>query len=340
MSRPPRVRPPAANRTGGQPPESPAPVADQATRPVRTKPPVKPKVKAAPAGASKAGSRPAARGARAQTRRKGSRQRNRARTQTARRWQRTRRVLLLLWRAPGFAQAALILALLALLIPASNWIYQVARKPSELFFPVSDALFKTPAETWATYAPLFHAHSTPLMTPELLAALAQSEASGNPVARTYWRWSWSLNPFEIYRPASSAVGMYQITDGTFEEARRYCIRQHRVTADGPWHDWDSCWFNGFYTRVLPSHAVEMTAANLDRRVHETLARKGIRRASLKQKQDLAIVTHLCGAGAGAKFAARGLKAYPGQRCGDHPLQHYLDRVHGYAKVFAKLRSRG
>ena len=29
---------------------------------------------------------------------------------------------------------------------------------------------KTPAETWATYAPLFHAHSTPLMTPELLAA--------------------------------------------------------------------------------------------------------------------------------------------------------------------------
>jgi hypothetical protein len=313
---------------------------DQATRPVRTKPPVKPKVKAAPAGASTAGNRPAARGARAETRRKGSRQRSRARTQTARRWQRTRRVLLLLWRAPGFAQAALLLALLALLIPASNWIYQVARKPSELFFPVSAALYKTPAETWATYAPLFHAHSTQLMTPELLAALAQSEASGNPVARTYWRWSWSLNPFEIYRPASSAVGMYQITDGTFAEARRYCIRQHRVTADGPWHDWDSCWFNGLYTRVLPSHAVEMTAANLDRRVHETLARKGIRHASLKQKQDLAIVTRLCGAGAGAKFAARGLRAYPGQRCGDHPLQHYLDRVHGYAKVFAKLRSRG
>ena len=29
------------------------------------------------------------------------------------------------------------------------------------------------------------------MTPELLAALAQVEGSGNPVARTYWRWSWS-----------------------------------------------------------------------------------------------------------------------------------------------------
>lgn len=292
------------------------------------------------AAATKTRNKPAAPGARAGTSRKPGRERIRAAAQMDGRLKRMRRALHLLWRAPGFVQAALILMLLAVLLPASNWVYQVARKPSELFFPVSDTLFKTPAETWATYEPLFHAHSTPLMTPELLAALAQSEASGNPVARTYWRWSWSLNLFEIYRPASSAVGMYQITDGTFEEARRYCIRRHRVTADGPWHDWDSCWFNDLYTRVLPSHAVEMTAANLDRRVHETLARKGITRASLRQKQDLAIVTHLCGAGAGAKFAARGLRAYPGQRCGDHPLQHYLDRVHGYAKVFEKLRRRG
>ncbi len=27
----------------------------------------------------------------------------------------------------------------------------------------------------------------------------------------------------MYRPASSAVGMYQITDGTFAEARHLCI---------------------------------------------------------------------------------------------------------------------
>ncbi len=246
----------------------------------------------------------------------------------------------MLWRAPGFVQAALILSVLAVLIPASNWLYQVARKPSELFFPVSEALYKTPRETWATYAPLFRAHSTSLMTPELLAALAQAEASGNPVARTYWRWSWSLNPFEIYRPASSAAGMYQITDGTFEEARRYCIRGHRVRREGPWHDWDSCWFNALYTRVLPSHAIEMTAANLHRRVQEILVRRGIRRASRKQQQDLAIVTHLCGAGAAARFAAQGLRPRPGQHCGDHDLARYLARVHDLAAGFARLSREG
>ena len=96
---------------------------------------------------------------------------------------------------------------------ALNWVYQVVRKPTELFFPVSGALSKTPAETWRQYEPIFRAHSTAVITPELLAALAQVEGSGNPVARTYWRWRLTWNPFELYRPASSAVGMYQITDG-------------------------------------------------------------------------------------------------------------------------------
>jgi len=36
-----------------------------------------------------------------------------------------------------------------------NWVYQVARKPSELFFPVSGTLNKTPAETWRRYSPPF-----------------------------------------------------------------------------------------------------------------------------------------------------------------------------------------
>jgi hypothetical protein len=73
-----------------------------------------------------------------------------------------------------------------------------------------------------------------------------------------WRFSW--NPVELDRPASSAVGMFQITDGTFAEARRYCIHRHVVVEDGPWYDPRSCWFNALYTRVVPGHAEEMTAA--------------------------------------------------------------------------------
>jgi hypothetical protein len=219
---------------------------------------------------------------------------------------------------------------------AVNWLYQVARKPTELFFPVSGALYKTPSETWREYATLFRAHATAVITPEFLAALAQVEATGNPLARTYWRWRAASDPFEIYRPASSAAGMYQITDATFAEARRYCIRDRAVVEDGPWHDFGSCWFNGLYTRVVPSHAIELTSAYLDRRVAATLARNRIANATLQQKQDLAAVIHLCGAGAGDAYARRGLRPTAGQRCGDHDLRDYLARLNAMKRTFARI----
>jgi hypothetical protein len=229
----------------------------------------------------------------------------------------------------GFA--ALLLALLAV-----NWVYQVVRKPAELFFPVSGVLSKTPAETWRQYGPIFRGHSTAVMTPELLAALAQVEGSGNPVARTYWRWRLTREPFEVYRPASSAVGMYQITDGTFRQAKRYCIHDHAVVEDGPWHDLRSCWFNGLYARVVPSHAVEMTSALLDRSVANTLARQPVAAATIQQKQDLAAIIHLCGAGAGNAYARRGFQLTGGQVCGAHDARGYLARVNAMRRLFSQL----
>ena len=110
---------------------------------------------------------------------------------------------------------ASVLAFLA----SGNFVYQVARKPTEMFFPVSGVLHKMPTETWEAYAPLFREHSTAAVPPELLAALAQVEAAGNPLARTYWRWSLTWDPLSVYKPASSAVGMYQMTDAAFTDAR-------------------------------------------------------------------------------------------------------------------------
>ena len=49
-------------------------------------------------------------------------------------------------------QVLVALTMTVLLWLALNWIYQVARKPSELFFPVSGTLNKTPAETWRRWA--------------------------------------------------------------------------------------------------------------------------------------------------------------------------------------------
>ena len=239
-------------------------------------------------------------------------------------------------RAPRPAQVLLGMSALVMLWLVLNWGYQVIRKPSELFFPVSGTLYKTPSETWRQYAPAFEKYATKIMTPDFLAALAQVEGSGNPIVRTYWRWSWSPWPFEVYRPASSAVGMYQITDGTFAEARRYCIRHHAVVEDGPWNDWRSCWFNRFYTRVVPAHAVELTAAFLDHNVASILERHDINLATLQQKQDLAALIHLCGAGAGEAYAERGLRLLDAQRCGDHEARGYIARVNAMKRVFTML----
>ncbi len=223
---------------------------------------------------------------------------------------------------------------------AINWVYQTIRKPTELFFPLSGRLTKSLPETWQHYAPLFRQHSTAVIRPELLAALAQVEGGGDPLARTYWEWRWTSNPFEVYRPASSAVGMYQITDGTFREARRFCIHDHVVVEDGPWHDFKSCWFNSLYTRTVPSHAIEMTAALLDRGVRTVTERHRITAATLQQKQNLAALIHLCGAGAGNAHARRGFRLPPGQRCGNHDVRDYLARINAMKQQFARLAAAG
>lgn len=243
-------------------------------------------------------------------------------------------------RAPLGLQICVAFGIAAAVFLAVNWVYQVAHKPSELFFPVSGTLYKSPPETWNEYASLFEKYSTDIMTPELLAALAQVEGSGNPIVRTYWRWSWKPHPFEVYRPASSAVGMYQLTDGTFAEAKHYCIHDHHVIEEGAWDDWHSCWFNGLYMRVIPSDAVEMTSAYLDRAVTASLLAYHVRHASQREKQDLAAVIHLCGAAAGDLYVRRGLRLTHGQKCGDHEARVYVERVDAMERLFTRLAAGG
>jgi hypothetical protein len=246
-----------------------------------------------------------------------------------------RRLLAAVMAAPLSMRLFVATAIILFAGLAINWVYQTIRKPTELFFPISGAFVKTPAETWRQYGSLFREHSTSVITPELLAALAQVEGGGNPVARTYWRARPTWNPLEVYRPASSAVGMFQITDATFRDAKRYCVRSHKVVEEGPWHDMKSCWFNSLYTRVLPSHAIELTAAHLDRGVAGALGRRRIG-ATLQQKQNTAAVIHLCGATAGRAYAARGFKPTPRLRCGDHDVNAYLSRVNAMKRQFVRL----
>jgi hypothetical protein len=250
--------------------------------------------------------------------------------------QRIQRAYRLFMAAPVAARVAGVLAVLVTLWAAANWMVQVWRKPAEMFFPVGQALAKTPAVTWREYGPLFRLHSTPVISAELLAALAQAEGAGNPVALPQWTWRWSRNPFEWYRPASSAVGMFQITDAAFRDAKRYCIHDHAVAADGPWYDLRSCWFNGVYTRVVPSHVIEMTSAHLHLGVAGALARRGAPAATLEQKQELAAVIHLCGAARGDAFARRGFRPEARERCGTADLRGYLLQIGELKRRFAAL----
>ena len=79
------------------------------------------------------------------------------------------------WWRPAPRPAKIIMGVLVTFVVwlLCNWIYQVVRKPSELFFPVSGTLNKSPAETWQQYASIFRKYSTGVMTPDLLAAIAQ-----------------------------------------------------------------------------------------------------------------------------------------------------------------------
>ena len=236
-------------------------------------------------------------------------------------------------RLPRSIRIAIAIAILLPFLALTNLVYHVIRKPTELFFFVGHRLDKEPAETWRQYGPLFRTYSTSTITPELLAALAQVESSGNPVDRTYWRWRWSLNPFAIYQPASSAVGLFQMLDATASEAARHCIREHAVVDTG-------CGFTSFTIRAIPSHATELASVYLDRNVAAVLARAGHVTASPQQKQDLAAFIHLCGGGPATAFARRNFRMIAGERCGDHLVAGYVSRVNAMKKEFVRLAADG
>ncbi|WMT76521.1 transglycosylase SLT domain-containing protein [Bradyrhizobium sp. Ash2021] len=236
-------------------------------------------------------------------------------------------------KAPRAARIAGVVAILLAVVVLMNLVYHVIRKPTELFFFVGNGLDKEPAETWRQYGPLFRAYSTHTITPELLAALAQVESTGNPVARTYWRRQLSLNPFAIYQPASSAVGLYQMTDAAYAEAARSCIRENAVTDTG-------CGFTSLYVRAIPGHAIELASVYLDRNVAAVLASVGHDTASPRQKQNLAAFIHLCGAGPATAYARRHFQMMAGEHCGDHLVAAYISKVNAMKRQFLRLATDG
>jgi len=252
-------------------------------------------------------------------------------------WPGAKRAARKTWRrVRELPRPVLVLAAVALLA-VGTVAWQVARKPTEVLAAVVPSARKPPAVTWREYRAIFEAHATSIVTPELLAAIAQAESAGDPLASPAWRFRWSANPLDLYGPPSSAVGLLQMTDANFAEARRLCIRSHEVAREGAWYDPQACWLNGLYARVLPGHAVEMTSAWLDASVREIVAAQRIRRMTRERERRLAAVVHLCGRARAAEYARRGFWLVPGERCGEHDVARYVARVDALTRTFEAMR---
>ena len=220
-----------------------------------------------------------------------------------------------------------------------NWIYQVVRKPSELLFPVSGTLFKTPAGDVAAVRTGISRIFDGSISPELLAALAQVEGSGNPIVRTYWRWSWRWRPSEVYRPASSAVECIRSPTAPLRR-RDTCASTIRVVREGPLERL------AFLLVQLAVSAGGAQSCHRDDRglsgrsgTENSRAASSGRAARLPRAEVLATLIHLCGAGAGEAFAARHFRPLPAQHCGDHDVAAYLARVNSMESVFARLAAQ-
>jgi hypothetical protein len=223
-------------------------------------------------------------------------------------------------------QLFFLIPLLAAAFLMCNFLYQVIKKPSELWTLFALGASKHISETWKAYEHLFKAHSTAIMTPEFLCALAQVESSGNPFITPKWRLDWTGGITHIYAPLSSAVGLMQYTDGTFEEAKTFCVRRHKVVKTGPWYELESCWFNAFYNRISPSHSIEMTSARLHYHVEKIIRQNAKSDISLWNKQKLAAVIHLCGLENGKKVAEHDFNLRAVSSCGDHSPLFYCSRI--------------
>ncbi len=200
-----------------------------------------------------------------------------------------------------------------------NFLVQLYRKPSETLSFFAFLHYKSPSETWSSYGSHFVASEKFGLEAELMAALAQKESSGSPWASPSWQFNFRpRNAFDLYRPASSAVGLFQFTRGTYQDVQKLC--KNRDCPDLGWT---------LPTRLAPGESIEKAAQNLHRELRRLDARGG---ASWTR---LAPVVHLCGAAIAAKVHKQGLKSVT--RCGSHNLSAYLRDVEKLRRQFARYR---
>jgi hypothetical protein len=219
---------------------------------------------------------------------------------------------------------------------ALNFLVQIARKPAEALGMLGLGKSRSISETWRVHSRDFRKHATEITAPTFLAAMAQVESSGNALATPKWRFRWSGSWWRWFAPESTSVGLFQLTDGAYDRAKTFCIHKGQVVRDGPWHDWDSCWFNWSYLRISASDSIEMTSAYLHHEVVRSLAG---RKTSLKNQRRLAAVIHLCGPGRARAFIRSEFALSSAGYCGRHSVRRYVESIERYERQLRPAASR-
>jgi hypothetical protein len=93
-----------------------------------------------------------------------------------------------------------------------------------------------------------------------------------------------------------------------------------------------------YSRLVPSHAIELTSVFLDRNVTAILAHRPKGTASRRQTQKLAAIIHLCGAGPAKAFVLRGFHLLAGEHCGDQEVATYLAHINAMTREFLRIEA--
>jgi len=220
--------------------------------------------------------------------------------------------------------SALLLAMLGLVI-----LFQLIKKPTEIIGFAFNTQKKSIYKTWKTYRPLFESHSTEIIKPKFLAALAQVESGGDPLASPNWSFKFPSSFFNLFSPLSSSVGLYQFTTATFNKASRLCIHRGNVVKTGKWYDIQSCWFNALYTRLIPSDSIEVASAYLDVSVKKIMRAFRLKRLTKEKQEKLASVIHLCGYGRGKTLVRNNFNLNNMKNCGSHNVKNYYLKIKLY-----------
>lgn len=214
------------------------------------------------------------------------------------------------------------------IILGTNFAYQIYKNPLHALSFFSRPMNKTPRETWSVYADVFKAGSAGRLSPTLLAALAQVESRGNPLAAPEWRVQLTPDLSGVYAPASSAFGIMQITKGTFDLILKSCGKSG-----------ETCPNRDLATRMRARDSVNMVSGFILRSMEDIITPSGVARLSEEKLIKLAAVIHLCGPEVGRRLARNGYNVNALSRCGSHWPSVYANQVADMKNMFELISAR-